>query len=81
MRRVVRAIIDNWIDRNGPDGVTQLAYKSGVSASTINKLRGGRTPTKASTRLAICRTIGVTENELFPPGESTAIGSSEEEAG
>ena len=71
MRLVAREIINGWIDRNGPDGITQLAYKSGVSSSTISKLRGGRIPTKASTRLAICRAIGVSEDELFPVAATT----------
>ena len=66
MRRVERPVIDHWIEQNGPDGVSRLAVESGVSASTINKLRGGRAPVRASTRLAICRVLKVEEGLLFP---------------
>lgn len=81
MRRVVRPVIDQWIDKNGPDGISQLAYKSGVSASTIAKLRGGRVPTKASTRLAICRILEVSEDTLFPISNPSPNEPSEDEAG
>lgn len=75
MRRVDRAVVDKWLDQNGPDGVSRLAVKSGVSASTIAKMRAGRVPVKASSRLAICRSIGVSEEVLFP-----AVGAEGNEA-
>jgi transcriptional regulator with XRE-family HTH domain len=66
-RRTNREILDEWLEKNGPDGVTQLAYKSGVSASTISKARFGiSVPKKPSTRNKICAVLGVSEDVLFP---------------
>lgn len=66
-RRTNRQLLDEWLRRNGPDGVTKLAYESGVSASTISKARFGiSVPKKESTRNKICSVLDVTEDELFP---------------
>jgi hypothetical protein len=66
-RRTDRKILDDWIERNGPDGVTVLAYKSKVSASTIQKARASeKAPKKLSTLQRISETIGAEVDDLFP---------------
>lgn len=67
MRTVATTIIDRWIDRNRPDGLAELARKSGVSRSTIHWARHGRAPKTATKRLNICEALGIPEDELFPP--------------
>jgi transcriptional regulator with XRE-family HTH domain len=57
----LRAIIDEWIDRNGPDGLLKLAQKSGVSSSTITRARLGVRPKKASTRIRLAEALGRNE--------------------
>lgn len=66
IRRVERQLLDEWIDRNGPDGISELAIASRVSASLIAKIRIGCVPKKEITRMKLCRAIEVTEDELFP---------------
>lgn len=68
-RRVARVLIDRWVDKNGPDGLLKLAQATGVSASTITKVRNGLIPKKQSTRDRLCNVLG----ELFP-----LVGASEE---
>lgn len=65
-RRVERCHFDIWIDKNGPDGLLELAKKSGVSSSTITKARIGAVPKKQITRSRLCMAIGVSEDKLFP---------------
>lgn len=65
-KRVARDLIDRWIDKNGPDGLLELARKSGVSSSTITRARLGSPPKKQHTRDRLCEAIGVTESQLFP---------------
>lgn len=65
-RGLNRPVLENWIQANGPDGISKLAVESAVSASTISKLRYGRVPVKSSTRLRLCKIIGVLEDVLFP---------------
>jgi transcriptional regulator with XRE-family HTH domain len=65
-RRVERDILDMWIDQNKPSAVAKLALESGISASTIEKVRLGYVPPKKSTRRRLYECIGVSENELFP---------------
>lgn len=66
-RRVNRGPIDRWIDKNGPDGLLELAKLSGVSSSTITKARLGVVPKRQRTRDRLCGAMNVTEVELFPP--------------
>jgi transcriptional regulator with XRE-family HTH domain len=65
-RTVAREILDNWIGKNSPDGISRLALKSKVSSSLISKVRNGLIPKKEGTRTALARALGVTEAELFP---------------
>jgi len=65
-KRVHRQLIDTWVQENGPDGVSKLALKSGVSSSMISKVRVGRVPFKIITRRALAVAIGVEESALFP---------------
>lgn len=66
-RRTNRRLLDEWLHRNGPDGVTKLAFNSGISASTITKARFGiSVPKKESTRRKICSVLEVSEDDLFP---------------
>jgi len=66
-RRANRKLLDEWIGRNGPDGISRLAVESNVSASTITKARCGSViPKKESTLQRICEVIGVKIDELFP---------------
>jgi len=66
-RRVALERLDQWISRNRPDGVSKLAVKSEVSASTIWSIRRGLVPAKDITRKALAGAIGVSEDDLFPP--------------
>ena len=75
-RRVAREHIDQWVGQNRPDGISKLAVKSQVSASHIQSIRRGLVPSKEVTRQLLCRAIGVSENDLFPP-----VAAGEEEAG
>lgn len=65
---VARQIIDEWIDRNGPDGLLKLAQKSGVSSSTISRARLGVVPKKASTRIRLAKALERSEQEVFRSG-------------
>ena len=70
MQRCERKYIDLWVSKNGPDGILELARKSGVSASTITQARLGRPPKKQFMRDRICEAIGVAEQKLFPAEKS-----------
>lgn len=74
-RRVERKHIDEWIESNGPDGMSRLAVKSGVSSSTIGNTRRGIVPKRKRTRLALCRALNMAEHELFPPANGEAEAS------
>jgi transcriptional regulator with XRE-family HTH domain len=74
-RNVNRKIIDKWIDENAPDGLSQLAVRSRVSATTISSVRRGLIPKKEITRSKLSRALGVSEDALFPP-----VGADEEKA-
>lgn len=77
MRRTVRREhIDRWIDGAGENGLAKLAVQSQVSTRVIANARIGLPPKKAITRQLLCRAIGVSENDLFPP-----VAAGEEEAG
>lgn len=65
-RKVNRDVIDRWVDKNGPNGVSKLASKSGVSASMISKIRTGRVPIKPLTRAALSKALSTKEDILFP---------------
>lgn len=75
MKTVNRVLIDRWVDMNGPDGLTRLAAKAGVSSSLLQKVRIGLIPKKGFTRIRICNALGVTESDLFP-----TVGASEKKA-
>lgn len=81
MRRVNLKLLNEWIEANGPDGVTKLAYTSEVSASLIHKMRSGRVPIRSPHRLKVCRAMKVEHDALFPDDEPLAGGESQEEAG
>lgn len=74
-RTVERSLIDNWVDRNGPDGLVKLAQAAGVSSSLMSKVRIGRVPKQAATRIRICKALRTEEDTLFPP-----VDAGEEEA-
>ena len=65
--KVNRAPIDEWVDRNGPDGLVKLAQKAEISSSTMNKVRAGLVPKKRSTRIKICRALQKKEADVFIP--------------
>lgn len=75
MTTVNRVLIDRWVDMNGPDGLTKLAAKAGVSSSLLQKVRIGLVPKKGFTRLRICNALNVTEADLFP-----SVGADEKKA-
>ena len=66
-RTVNRTHIDEWIDRNGPDGLVKLAQAAGVSYSLMSKVRNGLVPKKGSSRLRICQALSKIEDVIFPP--------------
>ncbi len=67
-RTTNRILIDQWINLNGPNGISKLAVESKVSDSTISKIRAtGEAPKKHSTRAQLCQAMGHAEDELFPP--------------
>lgn len=65
-RTVNRKIIDAWVSKHKPDGVSKLAEKSNVSTSMISKVRCGRVPVKALTRKALAKALSTSETALFP---------------
>lgn len=73
-RTVNRNIIDAWVKRHKPDGVTKLAERSNVSTSMISKVRCGRVPSKALTRKALAKAVAATEDDLFPVMEQRTTG-------
>jgi transcriptional regulator with XRE-family HTH domain len=66
IRNVERTHLDRWIEEHGPDGISKLAIRSEVSASTISKVRTGFVPAKTATRRALAEAIGIEEDTLFP---------------
>lgn len=60
-----RAIIDEWVEENGPDGLVRLALAAQVSASLLSKVRLGKIP-KRENRKKLCKILKVEEAELFP---------------
>lgn len=66
MNTVNRALIDSWVDTNGPDGLAKLAAIAGVSTSLLQKVRIGLIPKKRFTRLKISNALRVAEDALFP---------------
>jgi transcriptional regulator with XRE-family HTH domain len=66
MRTSNYEIIENWIQRHRPNGHLQLSKLSGVSVTTIYNARQGFAPSREETRLKLCKSLGVTENKLFP---------------
>jgi hypothetical protein len=64
-RTTNRSLLDGWIHRNGPNGIAKLIVESGVSETTVKQARFSP-PKKQSTRLALCKALGVEEDELFP---------------
>lgn len=73
-RRVERQIIDEWIDRNAPNGLAKLSLAAGVSIALIAHARIGNVPAKAGTRMRLASALKVTEDQLFPivPEEESA---------
>lgn len=65
-RTVQRELIDFWISEAGRDGITKLANKSKIPASSISKIRNGRVPKDRDQREKLAKAIGVKESELFP---------------
>jgi len=65
-RRTNRKIIDEWIEKNGPNGQSKLAVESGISNSLISKARNGDVPKKMSSRIRLARFLNVSEDDLFP---------------
>jgi hypothetical protein len=65
-RVVARIFIDEWVDKNGPDGLVKLAQKAGVSYSLLNKARNGLVPKKTCSRLKISKALGLKEEQVFP---------------
>ena len=70
-RTVRRELIDFWISEAGRDGITKLANKSKVPASSLSKIRNGRVPKDREQREKLARAIGVEESELFPVAPTT----------
>lgn len=69
-------LLDEWIAENG--GVEGLAVESGVSPYTIMKIRNRirpLVPKKSKTLAMLAKAMGVSVNDLFPPG-----GTGKEEA-
>lgn len=65
-RAVRRELIDSWISEAGRDGMTKLANRSKVPASSISKIRNGRVPKDRDQREKLAKAIGVEESVLFP---------------
>lgn len=73
IRRVNRKLLDEWVRKNGPDGISLLAVESQVSAETIKKSRAsGQAPKKLITCKLISTALGVAVDDLFPPVEDEA---------
>jgi hypothetical protein len=65
-RRVNRSLIDQFVEQNGPDGISVLAVESKVSSATWLKARAGRVPKKFSTRKKMFEFFRTSEDALFP---------------
>jgi lambda repressor-like predicted transcriptional regulator len=73
MRTVDRSKIDDWIAKNGPNGLAKLSIESGIPLSSLAKIRSGWVPVKKWTRIALAEKLGVTEDELFPEAHAHAL--------
>lgn len=72
-RRVNRPLLDKWIQRHGPDGISRLAVESNVAAETIKKSRAsGEAPKKYITCKLISDAMGAELDDVFPPIEEEA---------
>lgn len=65
-RRVERQFIDEYVDRNYPNGLAKLSFVSGVPAPCICKIRNGHVPKKQGSRLKLAAALGLEEDVLFP---------------
>lgn len=63
---VNRSKIDDWIRRNGPDGLAKLALKARLSTSLLSKIRGGKVPKPLSQTL-LAAALECSEDEVFVP--------------
>lgn len=68
-------VFKKWIEENGPDGVAKLAIGSGISSSTIRKIRSGYVPKKVSTRREIARFMRLPEDQIFPESKGKSRAS------
>lgn len=59
-------IIDDWMKANKPNGLAKLSMASGVSMTKIYYAAQGYAPKKESTRLKLCKALGISEKKLFP---------------
>lgn len=64
-RSVNRTLLDRWIAAHGPDGLSKLAVRSRVSASTIGIIRRGHVPSEL-TRERLAEAIEAEEDAFFP---------------
>lgn len=67
MRRVERLFIDEWVVEHSPNAMTKLSNETKIPAGTLGQIRGGRVPRNELIIKALCETLGVSEDELFPP--------------
>lgn len=66
-RRVNRKLIDAWLEKHGPNGVSKLSVKAKVSASTISHARAtSEAPKKLSTLQSLSEALEVDLDVLFP---------------
>lgn len=69
MRRINGELINKWITENGEhEAVAKIMAKTGLSASTIEKLTRGQYPSQPSylVRKALLDLTKMKEDELFP---------------
>jgi transcriptional regulator with XRE-family HTH domain len=72
-RKVERSYIDQYIDRNYPDGISQLARESEIPANTISKIRAnGYVPKNEKKLRKLAKACGASLDEVFPPIEEVA---------
>jgi lambda repressor-like predicted transcriptional regulator len=65
-----REILDQWIAKNKPHGLRQLAKKAKVGTRTIASCRAGKVPKSPLIQQALSEAVGVTAKELFPSVET-----------
>lgn len=71
-RKVNRTALDKWLAEHGPDGISRLAVESGVSASTIQKIRYNLVvPKKLSTLQRLSEAMGIKMDVLFPEEQAS----------